>query len=105
MFNDVPFQSGKLAVRRPEGHGPAPNPLVEGGGVDSAAAAEEGGRPGNATTPAPRLPVVGGWLLARANARQPVTFCAAQDRRRVGARAQTLAGRTEQAVRGRVRSL
>ena len=28
MFNDVPFQSGKLAVRRPKDYDPALNPLV-----------------------------------------------------------------------------
>ena len=41
MFNDVPFQGGKLAVRRPKDYDPALNPLVvKRGGVDSVAAAE-----------------------------------------------------------------
>ena len=56
MFNDVPFQGGKLAVRRPKDYDPALNPLVvKRGGVDSAAAAEA--MANRALGAAPELPV------------------------------------------------
>lgn len=73
MFNDVPFQSGKLAVRRPKDYDAALNPLVvKRGGVDSAAAAEAMANR-NAIGAAPELPV--GVVASRIGG-EPVTLSA-----------------------------
>ena len=73
MFNDVPFQSGKLAVRRPKDYDAALNPLVvKRGGVDSAAAAEAMANR-NAIGAAPELPV--GVVASRIGG-EPVTLAA-----------------------------
>ena len=69
MFNDVPFQSGKLAVRRPKDYDPALNPLVvKRGGVDSAAAAEAMANRRHRRRA--ELPV-GGWLRESAASGTP----------------------------------